>query len=932
MISFDEKWFVIVCDLDFLVTEVIFCKNIEINLKAKDQIGKIVSPDNVAKFLDFNVNLRNEKVIFGCEINVVDNNKEISIMNFGGIQYIDNYIITASSNNSLYEELMQINNEYVNLFREKLKESHASASNYLNFTKLNNDIINMQRELQKKNAYVSDLLDKKQEMLNIIEEQKNFFKQMLNAIPDLILYKDMDNKYLGCNKAFAENLIGLDEQNIIGKTDLELGKSDQMEGFFSPKDKEVLEMGKASAYEVKIKMVNGTTMDVEALKTPFYDDNGKIAGLIGIARDISLRKKNELEIVRAKEQAEAANIMKGQFLANMSHEIRTPMNGIFGFLHLLEKSSLAPEQKEFVREAKSASEVLMHLINDILDFSKIEAGKLTMESISFNIRTIIEDAVSLFVFKASEKCIGLHVMIKSNVPEEVIGDPSRLRQVLNNLVSNAVKFTDRGEVSVIVDFIEKEKEIALLKFEVKDTGIGISKEDTPKLFQSFNQADASTTRKYGGTGLGLAISKELVKMMGGEICVESTPGEGSTFKFDLPLKIAKRTSNLEIFFEKLEEINILVVDHNEISRKIITSYLQGAGFKVFEAIDAGNAINTMISNANTENKISIIILENEMKEMSGYGLATVLKTLPMTKDIKLILLTSAYEKNDIKTAKEHGFLGHLTKPVRRDNLLNSIAMVLGLKKEDGENVDSVPKNTNIEFKDKLKPRILLAEDNEINRKIVIEILKYHDMTCDVAINGLEAYEAVLEKDYDIVFMDCQMPVMDGYESTAKIRALKGHKKHTPIIAMTANTMEGDSEKCIEVGMDDYLSKPINFVKMFNIIEARTKSKGHSFNHFQLIDNSIELFANNSGLTKDAAKKIFDDYTKYLPSLFQDMSQAMENNDFEKLRGLTHTLKGSSGSLRINSIYELAIKLEETAIKKEKHECEYLFSQIKELFH
>jgi signal transduction histidine kinase/ActR/RegA family two-component response regulator len=400
-----------------------------------------------------------------------------------------------------------------------------------------------------------------------------------------------------------------------------------------------------------------------------------------------LLKKSNSKLEQTNVKLENANGAKRQFLANMSHEIRTPMNAVMGFLELLSTSNLNSEQKMFISEAKSASDILLYLINDILDFSKIEAGKLNIEKIAFSLRPTIKDAVSLLVPKASEKNINLYYAIKSSVPEEVIGDPSRLKQILVNLVSNAVKFTAKGEVSITVGCIEEENEVALLQFEVKDSGIGICKEDIPNLFKSFNQADTSTTRKYGGTGLGLAISKKLVEMMDGDIDVQSKLGEGSTFKFDVRLKICRITPKESSVLERLDDAYI---------------------------------------------------------------------------------------------------------PVSNSN--------------------------------KKKPKILLAEDNEINRIIIIKFLDLHNMNCDVALNGKEAYESVLNTNYDIILMDCQMPVMDGYESTAKIRDFEGEKTHTFIIAMTANAMDGDKKKCIESGMDDYISKPINFDNMFKIIEERMNYK------------------------------------------------------------------------------------------------------------
>ena len=675
-------------------------------------------------------------------------------------------------------------------------------------------------------------------------------------------------------------------------------------------------------------MISARTYQLEEMNAELEEMNAEFEETNAtLEEEISGHQRTELALQETKRAAEAANKAKSQFLANMSHEIRTPMNGIFGFLELLNHSQLSQEQREYIREAKSSSETLLHLINDILDLSKIESGKLTLEIMNFKLRTAVEDATSLFVPTAYEKHLELHTLIKANVPDEVRGDPSRLRQILNNLISNALKFTENGEVSIVVETIEETNGFATIKFEVKDTGIGINEEDAEKLFKPFAQADASTTRKFGGTGLGLAITRELVTIMEGTVGIESVPGQGSTFYFTARFEIVnEKTACCE--YASLENVNVLIVDDNDNNRKIVRSYLEDAGCKVMEAQSGDKAIAAILNNAYTENKIQLVLADYQMPGMDGYELATTLNTIPSTKDLKLILLTSVAQKDDATKAREQVFSGYLTKPIRRGELLNCMAIVLGLKRDTEEGQQVVTKYTHSENQSVLKPKILLVEDNEVNRKVIIATLKSHDMTCDVAIDGKEAYQVVLKKDYDIVFMDCQMPVMDGFEATERIRNAEGSNKHTKIIAMTANAMAGDREKCLRVGMDEYISKPIDFEIMFKMIEETTVHEAIQ-RKSDYIYKCMESLMTQTGLEINDTNIIFEVYVKSLHEMMENIEEALVNNDFKELCKISHQLKGSSGSLKIKEIFELARTLETSALAKDKSDCELTFLKMKD---
>lgn len=531
---------------------------------------------------------------------------------------------------------------------------------------------------------VARIITEQRKLQQELKGQKRFLKSMMDAIPDLIFYKDTASVYLGCNTAFSHKFIGLSEEEIIGKTDLDFVKDKSLAEFFRQKDREMLEAGVPVTNEETITLADGSMVDIETMKTPFFDEEGRVSGLIGVSRDITARKQSERELILARRSAEAASIMKGQFLANMSHEIRTPLNGILGFLNLLEKTHLARAQKDYLKEAITASEILLYLINDILDFSKIEAGRMVLENRKFSLREVVESTVGLIAPKLGNGPV-IEVILTKNLPESIVGDPSRLKQVLTNLLSNAVKFTERGSIQLTAERIEQEENGVVLHFRIKDTGIGMRKEEMKFLFEPFTQADATTSRKYGGTGLGLSITRELIHLMGGDVWVDSTFGMGSTFHFVIPFRPVPGPKS-------------------ETTHEIPKSdfVLQG---------------NPTLGNP---------------------------------------------------------------------------------------------------------PRILLAEDNDINIKLIEVMLENKGLECHVAKDGIEAVTAFRDNDYDLIFMDCQMPGMDGYAATRVIRSEQVPGKRPVIVAMTANAMQGDREKCIEAGMDDYIAKPISQSSFDGILEKYLK--------------------------------------------------------------------------------------------------------------
>jgi len=579
--------------------------------------------------------------------------------------------------------------------------------------------------------------------------------------------------------------------------------------------------GVVRGFESEIYKKDGSIIWISENARAVRDSSGEIVYYEGMVEDITERKRLEAELKKAMVEAQVANRMKSEFLANMSHEIRTPMNGVIGMTDLLLMTDLTHEQREFARTVRISGESLLIVINDILDFSKIEAGKLDLEIIDFDLREVIDNTMDLLAAQAHNKGLELAAFIRPEVPLHLRGDPGRLRQIVNNLVGNAVKFTARGEVVVTVTRATETATHATLGFEVRDTGIGIEEAAQKRLFSAFSQADGSTTRKYGGTGLGLAISKKLVGLMKGQVRVRSVVGHGSTFSFSAEFEKQPVTSNA-VPKPDLAGLRVLIVDDNATNREILEHHTRDWKMRSDSAASGKQAL-VMLRSAAAANPYELAILDMQMPEMDGLMLAQCIKSDPTIASAKLVMLTSLGNQLEPADMKLSGIEVCVHKPVRRATLFQRLSEVMaghvplarvvppGIAAPSSRPTPppQVPATSN-------GARILLAEDNVINQKVAIGLLRKIGYEADVAYNGHAVIEALERKPYDVILMDCQMPDLDGYETTQLLRADPRYSK-IRIVAMTANAMRGESEKCLAAGMDDYLSKPVRLETLREMI-------------------------------------------------------------------------------------------------------------------
>ena len=665
----------------------------------------------------------------------------------------------------------------------------------------------------------SRLLTRHAEIEAKLALERNLLRTVTDNIPDSIFAKDIEGRYTLVNSSFARLHRATSPDSLLGKNVFDLFPKDRAAALHAT-DVQVMEDTSGVAHEGERSTLDadGNVTWIQMTKAALLDPEGKVVGIVGVNRDITRRKQAEGELVRAKEEAEAASRAKSTFLATMSHEIRTPMNGVLGLTELVLDTDLSAEQRENLNLVRFSAESLLSIINDILDFSKIEAGRLELESIPFDLRGCLAETMKALSFRAHKKGLELVYDVHPEAPEAVKGDPGRIRQILTNLVGNAIKFTERGEIFVSVEELSRVPETSTLRVAVRDTGIGISPDAQHKIFESFSQADGSMTRKYGGTGLGLAICSRLLEMMGGRIWVESQSGQGSTFFFTVQLAVQSAALAYPdaVQPEQLRNLTALIVDDNSTNRRVLHGMLTRWGMMPISVESGAAALEALTVAKSNGQTFPLIILDGHMPEMDGFMLAEQIQMHWGTSDSALMMLTSAGLPGDAARCRDLGISAYLGKPVRQAELLQAICRILNNERQEV----STPLITRHSLREiRNRSRILLAEDNLVNQTLAIRLLEKRGFSVSVASDGRAALSAFENERFDLILMDVQMPEMDGFQVTAAIRERERlNGGHIPIIAMTAHAMKGDQQRCLSVGMDGYVTKPIRTNELISTIE------------------------------------------------------------------------------------------------------------------
>lgn len=744
---------------------------------------------------------------------------------------------------------------------------------------------------------------------------KNQYEELFENANDIIYTTDLEGTFTSINKE-AERVTGYNREDVL---DTHVSKyiAEEYRDVVHQMVKQKLREKTSTTYLMEIVARNGRRIPLEISSRLIYE-NGNPVGVQGIARDISERKRAELERRNAQEAAEAANRAKSEFLANMSHEIRTPLNGVLGMTDLALNTVLNEEQREYLTLVKSSGETLLTVINDILDFSKIEAGRLDVNPIDFELRDSLGDTLKTLSLRAHEKGLELALHVAHDVPYRIYADPTRLRQIVVNLVGNAIKFTDEGEVVLHVMMESQAEDEMVLHFTVTDTGIGIPPDKQAMIFAPFTQADSSATRRYGGTGLGLTISFQLSELMGGRLWVESAEGKGSSFHFTIRCRAA--TSEGEDTappgIVNLRELPTLVVDDNATNRRLLEELLSNWGMKPAMADGGWTGLETMRQAKATGTAFPLVLIDSLMADMDGFTLAERIKEDPALSGATIMMLTSGGQRGDAARCRKLGIAAYLHKPVKEKDLLHAILLALSPGQSRATDAELITRHSLRQEPRKLQ--ILLVEDDMVNRHLAERLLRKLGHHVTSAPNGRKAVEALQLSglgSFDAVLMDIQMPEMDGVQATAAIRELeKGTSRRLPVIAMTAHAMKGDRSRFLTAGMDGYIAKPVQARELMTVIEQTVPPHGEGAHEHQPKSALQEVIDWQRGLAaadgdSDLLHDLLRMFANEAPATLSKLRSAVELKDAHAIERTAHTLKGSVGNFGADAAVQAALKME-----------------------
>ena len=659
----------------------------------------------------------------------------------------------------------------------------------------------------------------------LLEQERHGLDALMNQLPHAIYFKDCEGRFIQCNRAHAEVLGLSDPSQIVGRTDFDFIPAERAQQACDDEEALIHERVAVISKEEKGIGPDGRETWVLTTKLPFRGADGVIVGTFGLSRDVTDSKRMERELFAAKDIADKATRAKNEFLANLSHEIRTPMTGVIGMTGLLLDTDLSQEQRDYAEMVRRSGECLLSVIDDVLDFAKIGATQLVLESFAFDLRVVIEEVDEMVALRIEDRKLDLVLEYLPDVPRHFIGDAGRIRQVVTNLVGNAVKFTPDGHVLITVSCDSQNGAKAQIRLAVEDTGPGIPAEKVGGLFEKLSQVEASTTQESGGPGLGLAISKQLVDLMGGEMGVTSQLGKGSTFWFTLPLQLDAQPHAEPALAADLQGLHVLILDHSDVNRRMLHEQVGSWKMRNGGFAGATQALQALREARAGGDPYQVVLLDYEMPEMDGATLAVAIKADPLLSDTLVIMLTSVGHWREVRHMQGANIDACLVKPVRQSQLQNTLATAWSKKLQSGFATRTKAVQEFAALKSQLAGifagapvRVLVAEDNVVNQKVAVRMLERLGLRPDVAGNGREAVELCATLPYAVIFMDCKMPEMDGFEATAEIRKRQGPDGRVAIIAMTADVMEGARERCITAGMDDYIAKPVRLGEMIEALK------------------------------------------------------------------------------------------------------------------